>query len=63
MIRKLLCVLLAGLFILSGCGAVRVNELALSVAMGLDKTADGYLLTEQIINPAVAAKNPPTPLR
>jgi spore germination protein KC len=27
--------------------------------MGLDKTADGYLLTEQIINPkAVAAKNP-----
>lgn len=61
MIRKLLCVLLAGLFIiLSGCwSSNEVNELALSVAMGLDKTADGYLLTEQIINPkAVAAKNP-----
>ncbi len=45
---------------MSGCwSSHEVNELSISVAMGLDKTETGYLLTEQLINPkAVAAKNP-----
>ena len=45
---------------MSGCWSSKeVNELAISVAMGLDKSDSGYLLTEQIVIPkSVAAKNP-----
>jgi len=43
---------------LSGCwSSHEVNTLAISVAIGFDKSPEGYLITEQVINPkAVAAQ-------
>jgi spore germination protein KC len=46
--------------LLTGCWNSReLNSLAISVCIGIDKTDNGYLLTQQIINPkAIASKNP-----
>lgn len=41
---------------LAGCwSAHEVNQLAISVAIGIDKAKDGYLVTEQTINPKAVA--------
>jgi len=54
-IRRAVC----GLFIfstlfLSGCwSAHELNTLAISVCIGIDKTEEGYMITEQIVNPKV----------
>lgn len=57
--KKALCLALMVLqLFLPGCwSAHEVNELAISVAIGIDRAEEGYMVTEQIINPkAVAAK-------
>ncbi len=41
---------------LAGCwSSHEVNTLAICSALGIDKTADGYLVTEQVINPKAVA--------
>ncbi|MBW5446361.1 Ger(x)C family spore germination protein [Cohnella sp. CFH 77786] len=54
----LLFELLLGLLLLTGCWNRReLNELAIAAAMGMDKAADGYRISIQIINPGeIAAK-------
>ncbi|WP_342046340.1 Ger(x)C family spore germination protein [Bacillus sp. OTU530] len=50
--------LITMLFILTGCWSrVELNELAVTVAMGLDKKGNKVLISQQIVNPgAIAAK-------
>ncbi|KAA9014921.1 Ger(x)C family spore germination protein [Niallia endozanthoxylica] len=55
MIYLLIIFLFISIF-LSGCWSRReLNELAIAVALGIDKTDDGLLLTVQIINPSELA--------
>ncbi|MED4179591.1 hypothetical protein [Priestia megaterium] len=46
--------------LLSGCWSSReLNELAITVAVGIDKAEDGIIVTVQLINPGdIQAKNP-----
>jgi len=58
--RKILifCIYLLLLSITTGCWARKeLNELAIAVAMGIDKVDDQYLITVQIVNPAEIASN------
>lgn len=59
-IKKLLAALLVTLstLFLTGCwSSHEINTLAISVCLGIDKTEDGYLITEQVINTkAIASK-------
>lgn len=54
----LLLVLIVSLVPVAGCWSRReLNDLAIAVAMGVDKSGDQYLVTAQIVNPGeVAAK-------
>lgn len=56
--RTLLIFIIISNILMTGCWSSReINTLAISVCMGIDKTDDGYLVTQQIINPrALAAK-------
>lgn len=56
-IRKLLVVLLMiQVLFLAGCWSSReINTLGINIAMGIDKSEIGYLLTMQIINPRAMA--------
>lgn len=56
-LQACLCLLLlAGL--LSGCWNRReLNELAIAVAAGVDKTADGYLVSVQVIDPTQVGRS------
>lgn len=59
--KKLFAILLMmPVIFLSGCWSSReINTLAINIAMGIDKSENGYLLTMQILNAkAIAAKNP-----
>lgn len=52
-----LCILTV-FILLSGCSSRELNQLAVSIAIGIDKTENGYRITEQILNPkAIAAKS------
>ncbi|MCQ6276098.1 Ger(x)C family spore germination protein [Bacillus sp. V3B] len=57
--KKTICLFIIFLFMvvfLSGCWSRKeLNELAIAVALGIDKTEDGYLVTVQIINPSELA--------
>jgi len=58
--RKVLtfCIYLSILMITTGCWARKeLNDLAIAVAMGIDKVDDQYLITIQIVNPAEIAAN------
>ncbi|WP_338450069.1 Ger(x)C family spore germination protein [Niallia oryzisoli] len=58
--RKILifCIYLSILSITTGCWARKeLNELAIAVAMGIDKVDEQYLITVQIVNPAEIASN------
>ena len=59
--RKLLVLVVVTLNLLtSGCWSSReVNTLGISVCLGIDKSKDGYVVSEQVINPkAIASKRP-----
>ncbi|KAA9030670.1 Ger(x)C family spore germination protein [Niallia endozanthoxylica] len=58
--RKILifCIYLSILTITTGCWARKeLNDLAIAVAMGIDKVDEQYLITVQIVNPAEIASN------
>ncbi len=58
--RKILifCIYLSILTITTGCWARKeLNDLAIAVAMGIDKVDEQYLITIQIVNPAEIAAN------
>lgn len=56
-IKRCLCLLLPFAFIfMTGCwSSHEVSNLAICSALGIDKTENGYLITEQIINPVAVA--------
>ena len=57
--KKILAIyIILPIIFLTGCWSSReINSLAITVCIGIDKTEDGYLLTQQIINPkAIASK-------
>lgn len=56
--RILVIFIILPIISLTGCWSSReINSLAITVCMGIDKTENGYLLTQQIINPkAIASK-------
>ena len=44
--------------LLTGCwSSHEVNTLGLTVAIGIDKSENGYLISEQVINPKAIASN------
>lgn len=45
------CLLFISLLVTSGCSARELNQLAISIGIGIDKVDDGYEVTEQILNP------------
>jgi len=50
-------IILSAIFITGCWSSHEVNTLAITVCIGIDKTENGYLVTEQIINPrAIASK-------
>ncbi|PYG90340.1 spore germination protein KC [Ruminiclostridium sufflavum DSM 19573] len=54
----LLFIMISALF-LNGClGSREVNDIAINISIGIDKSEEGYLITNQILNPkAVASKS------
>lgn len=54
--RLLCCLMILPQLYLTGCWSAReVNDLAISVAIGIDRAKEGYLVTEQVINPKAIA--------
>ncbi|WP_070121006.1 Ger(x)C family spore germination protein [Bacillus marinisedimentorum] len=54
--RKIILIILAAAVFLTGCWNRReLNELAIGVAIGIDKQDEGYKFTAQIINPGKVA--------
>ena len=57
----LLILMLSISLLLSGCwSSHEVNTLGLTVAIGIDKVGDGYLISEQLINPKAIASQKAT---
>jgi len=56
--RLLFILIILSTIFLTGCWSSReVNTLAITVCIGIDKTENGYLVTEQVLNPrAIASK-------
>ena len=51
----MIIIILTGI-LLTGCWNSReVNKLSISIAIGIDKTATGYLISEQVVNPKTVA--------
>ena len=59
--KKQILLLLSLIFLLSGCWDKReLNELAITMALGIDKSEDGYKVTAQVAVPAeLSAKGGP----
>lgn len=61
-IKKLILVMFAAILItpLSGCWNRReIDTLGITICLGVDKTENGFLVTEQVLNPtAIASKRP-----
>jgi spore germination protein KC len=59
--RLLFILIILSAIFLTGCWSSReVNTLAIAVCMGIDKTENGYLVTEQVLNPRVMASKKAT---
>jgi len=56
--RLLFILIILSTIFLTGCWSSReINTLAIAVCIGIDKTENGYLVTEQVLNPrAIATK-------
>lgn len=56
--RLLFILIILSTIFLTGCWSSReINTLAIAVCIGIDKTENGYLVTEQVLNPrAIASK-------
>src|SRR5690554_2309930 len=58
-LKRLLSILIIlSTIVLTGCWSSReINTLAITACIGIDKTENGYLVTEQVLNPrAIASK-------
>ena len=59
--RVLFVLYLTSYLFLSGCwSSHEVSSLAISVCIGIDKTKNGYIVSEQIVNPRAIASNKAT---
>ncbi|WP_209125178.1 Ger(x)C family spore germination protein [Alkalihalobacillus sp. BA299] len=60
--RKILLVILSTFVILSGCWNYKeLNDLAFTLAMGIDKEGKQHLITNQVLNPNALAGDSPLP--
>ena len=59
--RLLFILIILSTIFLTGCwSSHEVNTLAIAVCIGIDKTENGYLVTEQVLNPRVMASKKAT---
>lgn len=59
--RLLFILIILSTIFLTGCWSSReVDDLAIALCMGFDKTENGYLVTEQVLNPRVMASKKAT---
>ena len=61
-LKRLLSILIIlSTIFLTGCWSSReINTLAITACIGIDKTENGYLVTEQVLNPRVMASRKAT---
>lgn len=53
----MIILMLLNMLLLNGCSSKEINQISVAICIGIDKTDDGYIVTQQILNPkAIAAK-------